>query len=93
MGEITAVVSAKGGTGVTTVTAGIGSALARRGQKTLLLDLNFMKGDLPVLFGAEQRIAWHLLDCQRRPGCKHLQLYHRSVHTFYRNSWSRLEHA
>lgn len=62
MGEITAVVSAKGGTGVTTVTAGIGSALARRGQKTLLLDLNFMKGDLPVLFGAEQRIAWHLLD-------------------------------
>lgn len=62
MGEITAVVSAKGGTGVTTVTAGLGAALARRGQKTLLVDLDFTKGDLPVLFGADHRTAWNLLD-------------------------------
>ncbi len=62
MGEILAVVSGKGGTGVSTVTAALGYALSSRGQKTLLLDLNFRKCDLPVLFGAEEKIAWHLLD-------------------------------
>ena len=62
MGEIIAVLSGKGGTGVTTVTAALGNALSSRGQKTLLLDLNFQKCDLPVLYGAEDRISWHLLD-------------------------------
>ena len=62
MGEIIAVVSGKGGTGVTSVTAALGNALSMSGQKTLLLDLNFQKCDLPVLYGAEDRISWHLLD-------------------------------
>ncbi len=62
MGEICAVISGKGGTGRTTVTAGIGEALARRNVKTLLVDLNFLMDDLPALFQAENRVAYHLLD-------------------------------
>ncbi len=62
MGEIIAMVSGKGGTGKTTAAAYLGAALARRGEKTLLIDLNFRMDDLPVLLGAQNRVSYHLLD-------------------------------
>ena len=38
MGEVTVITSGKGGTGKSTVTAGLGAALVRRGGRILLID-------------------------------------------------------
>ena len=62
MGDITAIVSGKGGTGRTSTAVSLGAALAARKTKTLLIDLNFGTEDLPFLFGAENRVVYHLLD-------------------------------
>ena len=62
MGEITAVVSAKGGTGRTTFTANLGLALSKRGIRTLIVDMNFMSNDLSALFGEKDRVVYHMLD-------------------------------
>ena len=45
MGAVTVITSGKGGVGKSTVTAGLGGALARRGKRVLLMD---METGLPI---------------------------------------------
>lgn len=51
MGELIAVVSGKGGTGKTTVCAGISSALAMQGQKVLTVDCDVGLRNLDIALG------------------------------------------
>ena len=51
MGELIAVVSGKGGTGKTTVCAGISSALAMQGQKILAIDCDIGLRNLDIALG------------------------------------------
>ena len=46
MGEVIAITSGKGGVGKTTMTAGLGAALASMGKKVLAVDLDIGTGDL-----------------------------------------------
>lgn len=57
--------SLKGGAGVTTVCAGVGLALAERGQRTLLLDGETAYGAAPVLLGLASLQVYTLADYAR----------------------------
>jgi pilus assembly protein CpaE len=68
-GMVTAVTSAKGGTGVSTITANIALALAMRGDRSVVaVDLDLEYGDLPMLLdvpprgGTDQLIRSLVLD-------------------------------
>lgn len=60
--NVTVVSSGKGGTGKSTVAAGLGCGLALLAQKTILLDLNPLCGDAAFLLGAGNRSPYHLGD-------------------------------
>ena len=55
MGEVIVVTSGKGGVGKTTTTANLGSALALRGKKVVLIDTD-------VVMGLENRIVYDIVD-------------------------------
>ena len=50
--------SGKGGVGKTTLTANLGIALARQGQRTVVLDADFGLRNLDLLLGLENRIIY-----------------------------------
>jgi len=56
--RITAITSGKGGVGKTTLTANLGIALARLGQRTAVLDADFGLRNLDLLLGLENRIIY-----------------------------------
>lgn len=56
------ITSGKGGVGKTTVTAGLGTALARRGVNTLLIDGDVGLNNLDVALGVENRAAYDMAD-------------------------------
>lgn len=60
--NVTVLSSGKGGTGTSTVAAGLGCALSLRGQKTVLLDLSPLCGGAAFLLGADSRSPYHLGD-------------------------------
>ena len=62
MSKIIAVTSGKGGTGKSTVCAGIGYTLAKQGHRTLIIELDFGLRCLDIIFGIESNITSDLGD-------------------------------
>jgi len=56
------ITSGKGGVGKTTVTANLGSALARLGQRVLLIDVDFGLNNLDVVLGVEGKVVYDITD-------------------------------
>jgi septum site-determining protein MinD len=71
-GEVIVVTSGKGGVGKTTTTATLGSALALRGKRTLVIDADIGLRNLDVILGLENRIVFNLVDVAKGI-CKHTQ--------------------
>jgi septum site-determining protein MinD len=61
-GEVIVVTSGKGGVGKTTTTASLGSALALRGKRVLVVDADIGLRNLDVILGLENRIVFNLVD-------------------------------
>ena len=62
MGEVIVVTSGKGGVGKTTTTANLGSALALRGKKVVLIDTDIGLRNLDVVMGLDNRIVYDIVD-------------------------------
>lgn len=62
MGEVIVVTSGKGGVGKTTTTANLGSALALRRKKVVLIDTDIGLRNLDVVMGLENRIVYDIVD-------------------------------
>lgn len=62
MGKVYVVTSGKGGVGKSTVTANIGTALAKLGKNVLLIDLDNGLRNLDLLLGLENRIIFDIVD-------------------------------
>lgn len=62
MGELTVVTSGKGGAGKSTVTAGLGCALARRGKRILLVDGDAGLRSLDVMLGIGADTVYDMAD-------------------------------
>lgn len=62
LAEVIVITSGKGGTGKTTTTASLGSALAIRGMRTLVIDADIGLRNLDVILGLENRIVFNLVD-------------------------------
>ena len=62
MGQITVVTSGKGGAGKSTVTAGLGCALAKRGQRVLLVDADAGLRSLDLMLGIGDNAMYDLAD-------------------------------
>lgn len=62
MGQVIAIVSGKGGTGKTSLTALIGAAIASLGHRTLLLDCDVGLRDLDIALGMTDRILMDFSD-------------------------------
>ena len=62
MGKIAAVVSGKGGTGKTTLTAGIASCLAALGQRVLCIDADVGLRNLDISLGMSEYCAERIFD-------------------------------
>ncbi len=56
------ITSGKGGVGKTTVTAGLGRALASMGYRTVIVDTDFGLNNLDVVLGLENRVAYDIAD-------------------------------
>jgi septum site-determining protein MinD len=61
-GRAIVITSGKGGVGKTTTTANIGTALAQRGAKVVLVDADVGLRNLDIVLGLESRVKHHLLD-------------------------------
>ncbi len=57
MGEAIVITSGKGGVGKTTTTANLGTGLAMRGHKVVLVDADIGLRNLDVVIGLENRIV------------------------------------
>ena len=62
LGRAIVLTSGKGGVGKTTTTANLGTALAIRGARVVLVDADIGLRNLDILLGLESRIKHHLLD-------------------------------
>ncbi len=62
MSKIIAVTSGKGGTGKSTICAGLGYTLAKQGHRTLIIELDFGLRCLDIMFGMENSIQCDLGD-------------------------------
>jgi septum site-determining protein MinD len=62
LGRAIVVTSGKGGVGKTTTTANLGTALAARGARVVLVDADVGLRNLDIVLGLESRIKHHLLD-------------------------------
>lgn len=65
MGEVIAILSGKGGTGKTTVCAGIASALAMMDRKVLCIDCDIGLRNLDIALGMSQEDALSFVDVSR----------------------------
>ena len=62
MGKVTAIVSGKGGTGKSFVTAGLGIALAKRNKRVLLIDFNPYLRGIDLMFGTDNGLLFDMGD-------------------------------
>lgn len=62
MTRIIVITSGKGGVGKTTVTANLGTTLAKKGYQVALVDADFNLRNLDLLLGLEKRIVYGALD-------------------------------
>ena len=62
MGTVTVITSGKGGVGKSTVTAGLGGALARRGKRVLLMDMEVGLRGLERMMGADELLVFDAAD-------------------------------
>lgn len=60
--KIIAVTSGKGGTGKSTICAGLGYTLAKQGHRTLIIELDFGLRCLDLMFGVQDKIGYDLGD-------------------------------
>jgi septum site-determining protein MinD len=60
MGRVVVVTSGKGGVGKTTSTAALGAALARGGQRVVVVDFDVGLRNLDLVMGAERRVVFDL---------------------------------
>ena len=59
MGRAIVVTSGKGGVGKTTTTANLGTALAERGARVVLVDADVGLRNLDIVLGLESRVKHH----------------------------------
>ncbi|MBZ4662179.1 MAG: septum site-determining protein MinD [Thermotoga sp.] len=62
MGNVIVVTSGKGGVGKTTITANLGCALAKLGEKVCLIDADIGLKNLDIVLGLENRIVYTMID-------------------------------
>jgi len=62
MGIVTLVTSGKGGVGKSTISAGVATAMARRGKKVLLIDCDFGLRSLDYILGVAEDLVFDLSD-------------------------------
>src|SRR5213079_1094560 len=62
MAKVLVVTSGKGGVGKTTSTAALGAALARSGQKVVVIDFDVGLRNLDLVMGAERRVVFDLIN-------------------------------
>jgi len=65
MSRIIAITSGKGGTGKSTICAGLAYTLAKQGHRTLIIELDFGLRCLDIMFGMENEIKYDLGDVLR----------------------------
>ncbi|MBV8726017.1 MAG: septum site-determining protein MinD [Candidatus Eremiobacteraeota bacterium] len=61
-GRAIVLTSGKGGVGKTTTTANLGTALAERGARVVLVDADVGLRNLDIVLGLESRVKYHVLD-------------------------------
>src|SRR6266567_1159089 len=61
MAKVVVVTSGKGGVGKTTSTAALGAALAKAGQKVVVVDFDVGLRNLDLVMGAERRVVFDLI--------------------------------
>ena len=62
MSKTIAVTSGKGGTGKSSICAGIGYTLAKQGSRTLIIELDFGLRCIDIIFGMTGQIKYDLSD-------------------------------
>jgi septum site-determining protein MinD len=62
MAKVLVVTSGKGGVGKTTSTAALGAALARNGEKVVVVDFDVGLRNLDLVMGAERRVVFDLIN-------------------------------
>ena len=62
MAKIIVVTSGKGGVGKTTSSASIGTGLAARGEKTVIIDFDIGLRNLDLIMGCERRVVYDLIN-------------------------------
>jgi len=62
MSRVIVITSGKGGVGKTTVTANLGTALARLGRSVVVVDADFGLRNLDLLLGLENRVVYTALE-------------------------------
>ena len=62
MGIVTVITSGKGGVGKSTVAAGLGAALERRGRRVLLIDMDAGLRSLDFMLGVSCDLVYDLSD-------------------------------
>jgi septum site-determining protein MinD len=61
MAQVVVVTSGKGGVGKTTSTAALGAALARAGERVVVVDFDVGLRNLDLVMGAERRVVFDLI--------------------------------
>lgn len=62
MGKVTVITSGKGGTGKSTITAGLGTALVRRGNRVLLIDCDAGMRGIDLMLGVSGELVFDIAD-------------------------------